>query len=169
MVSQMESQSVYPILCFSKPEATNELIVQPRARGYGSPHPYIHQVPPSCQHSLVQREVWGPIQSPIIFSHEYCPRKEANGQPLHLHFQETKWNKGTFSKLSLLSTDARRVRRELQASQVFTMNQHTGLWGLLCYLTMSTTHVFLVVATAVFPFLSYYSCYVITESQQPDF
>lgn len=35
----MEMQAVFPILCFSKLEATNELIVQPRVREYGSSHP----------------------------------------------------------------------------------------------------------------------------------
>lgn len=98
----MESQSVYPILCFSKPEATNELIIQPRARGYGSAHRSVQtrQLLPVSTVWYKRRFPGQSTQVPIIISHECCSRKEANGQTHHLHFQETKENKGTFRKLS---------------------------------------------------------------------
>lgn len=98
----MESQSVYPILYFSKPEATNELIIQPRARGYGSAHRSVQtrQLLPVSTVWYKRRFPGQSTQVPIIISHECCSRKEANGQTHHLHFQETKENKGTFRKLS---------------------------------------------------------------------
>lgn len=108
----MESQSVYPILCFSKPEATNELIVQPRARGYGSAHPSLQtrQLLPVSTVRYKRRFPGQSIQVPITISHECCSRKEANGLTPHLHiFKKRKRIKEPLGSSQLLSIVTRRV------------------------------------------------------------
>lgn len=78
-----ESKSVYPILCFSKPEATNGLTVQPRTKDTAAanlPQPLQYR---PCSSFLLALWYTGRVggQSiwvPTILHTECCPREEAN-------------------------------------------------------------------------------------------